>query len=253
MAGAKEAYSLQGIFSSAYLQSWQELAISVPLETLTFGWKNLRLLQYKLEARDFEHCIGFPDAADFSASIFLMPGGSEAQIFESRLSVHREERTTCCLETNNCNALILCTSDLVRFSEKKKASDNSPNTERRQKHHGWRFFQRPVRSLENTMTVYILTRDKGSGGTEPEIWVKPSLLWAYVICDQAFHSKSGVEQARCCTYSLREWTNRRISIFLYPVWNTILFGSVVAFECIFSTKWNILQLKSGLDSLATKF
>lgn len=176
MAGAKEAYSIQGIFSSAYLQSWQELAISVPLETLTFGWKNLRLLQCKLEARDFEHCIGFPDAADLHASIFLMPGGSEAQSFKTRLGVHREKRTTCCLETNICNILIPCTPDLVRFSEKKKASNNSPNTERQEKHHGWRLFQRPVRSLEGTMAVYILFMGKGSGGTEPEIWVKPPLL-----------------------------------------------------------------------------
>jgi len=41
MVGVKEAYSLQGIFSSVCLQSWQELAMSVPLETLTFGWKKL--------------------------------------------------------------------------------------------------------------------------------------------------------------------------------------------------------------------
>lgn len=35
--GAEEAYSLQGVFSNAYLHSWQELAVSVQLETLTFG------------------------------------------------------------------------------------------------------------------------------------------------------------------------------------------------------------------------
>lgn len=126
MVEAKEAYSLQGIFSNVYLQSWQELAISVPLETLTFGWKNPRLLQCKLEARGFEHCIGFPDAADFSASIFPISGGSEAWGFESRLCVHAERRSMCYLKTNTCGPLIPCTPHLLRFSEKKKSSNDSP-------------------------------------------------------------------------------------------------------------------------------
>jgi len=54
--------------------------------------KNLRLLQCKLEARDFRHCIGFPDAACFSANVFPMLGGSEARGFESRRGVHWEKR-----------------------------------------------------------------------------------------------------------------------------------------------------------------
>lgn len=118
MVGAEGAYSLQGVFSNAYLQSWQELAISVQLETLTFGWK--ALFQCKLEARDFEHCVHFPDGADFSASIFLMPGSFDALGFQSRLTVHREKRTMCCLKTTICDSLIPCAPDLVRFSEEKK-------------------------------------------------------------------------------------------------------------------------------------
>lgn len=91
--------------------------------------------------------------------------------------------------------------------------------------------------------------------------MKLQFIWADVICDQAFSNKSdknrqdAVQMVKGNGQIEEVKTNINWQLFscAYSFGECLLFESGLASEFLLSSKWNILQLKSGLDSLATKF